>query len=191
MFLDTHVSNQTLSVRSLDLPMALILKSCTPTLSFFHSLSQLPTNVTHFWHDPPGLQSQLTSTHASTLSRTSSTVAQMYKLLKATFGFRSDFDEQSSTSSSASSSNGIEVRVGRRPHARFVHISRSALKACPVLRARLVQGCNVTNADAVVFEFVLEYMNSSGMLGQLRPNARNPLTQLTGSCDMMLKLAKA
>jgi hypothetical protein len=114
----------------------------------------------------------------------------MFKLLQAVFGFRSDFDENSSRSSSASSGEGIEVRVGRLPHARFVHISHSALEASPVLCA-LSHGCNITNADAVVFEVTVEYLNGYGLLRQLRPSARNPLTQLTGGCDKMLKLAKA
>jgi hypothetical protein len=47
------------------------------------------------------------------------------------------------------------------------------------------------NADAIVFEVVLEYLDSSGLWGQLRRNVRDPLTQLTSGCDRMLKLAKA
>jgi hypothetical protein len=140
--------------------------------------------------------------------RTVSAVSQMFKLLQTALGVWFNSDKGSSTISSyvnlptvythpaklcvrASSSNGIEVRVGRLPHACSVHIPRSALKACPVLRARLVQGYKVMNADPVVFEIILDYLDCSSLLGLLRPSARSPLTQLTGSSGKMLKLAKA
>ncbi|KAI4650341.1 hypothetical protein J4E93_002697 [Alternaria ventricosa] len=128
--------------------------------------------------------------------------------LEATLGDRSHFNGRYSTSSSNTDiptvytspakarirtpvTNDIEVRVGKPPHARFIQIPGSALKACPVLRARLVQGCRIMNTDAAVFEIILDYMGSSTLLRRLRPSAKTPLKQLTGSCDAMLKLAKA
>ncbi|KAI4664035.1 uncharacterized protein J4E79_003535 [Alternaria viburni] len=47
------------------------------------------------------------------------------------------------------------------------------------------------NTDADVFEIILDYLGSSSLIRRLRPSAKNPLKQLTGSCDTMLKLAKA
>jgi hypothetical protein len=132
----------------------------------------------------------------------------MFKSLRATPGHWSGPDERYSTSSSygelplvctrptkarvrSPRRKDIEVRVGKLPCASFIHITRSALNACPVLRARLVQGCRITNTDVVIFEIILESLGSNDLLQRLRRDARNPLTQLTGSCDMMLNLAKA
>jgi len=132
----------------------------------------------------------------------------MFTSLQATPGDRSYFDGRSSTSSSttdiatvytfpakvrirAPDTNDIQVRVGTPPYARFIHIPGSALKACPVLRARLVQGCRIMNTDADVFEIILDYLGSSSLLRRLRPSAKNPSKQLMSGCDTMLKLAKA
>lgn len=115
----------------------------------------------------------------------------MFKLFRETFSFRFDFDENSSTSTSSSNNGDIEVQVGRLPNAGLVHVPRTALRTCRVLRTSLVHGCRIKNTDALVFEVILAHFNVNGSLGRLRPNIRNPLTQLTGGCDRMLKLAKA
>ena len=114
----------------------------------------------------------------------------MFKFLKAALSARSGSDEQTSTTSttsSASNGSGIDIRVGRPP--RSLHVPRSALRACPILRQRLVQGSSIINVDPVVFEVIIDYLSNSSVLGKFR--ARNPLERLIGSSDMMLKLAKA
>jgi hypothetical protein len=68
-------------------------------------------------------------------------------------------------------------------------VSRSALKACPILRRRLVQGSIIVNVDPVVFEILIDYLSNNGTMDKVR--ARKPLERLVGGSDMMLKLAKA
>jgi hypothetical protein len=53
----------------------------------------------------------------------------------------------------------------------------------------LVQGSNIVNVDPVVFEIIIDYLRSNGLMGKLR--GRNPLERLVSGNDMMLKLAKA
>ncbi|KAF1836737.1 hypothetical protein BDW02DRAFT_614377 [Decorospora gaudefroyi] len=115
----------------------------------------------------------------------------MLNFLKMALGPRPTLDRRSSSSSALSNGSGLDIRVGKPPHARPLNISRSALKACPVLRARLGQGSTIMNADPVVFEIILDYLDSSGFLEMVRPNSQNPLEYLIGGSDMMLKLAKA
>lgn len=47
------------------------------------------------------------------------------------------------------------------------------------------------NTDAAIFEIILSYLGSSGLLRRLRPSTQNPLKQLTSTRGTMLKLAKA
>jgi hypothetical protein len=177
------------------------------TAPLSHSLYQLSVTIRDRRHVLSALDIQLISPDALS-SNELSTALQMFKSLRATLGHWSDPDERYSASSSHVEFSpvcthptkaraifprrkDIEVRVGKLPDASFIHIPRSALNACPVLRARLIQGCRITNTDAVIFQIILDYLGSSGLLRRLQANARNPLTQLTSSSGMMLNLAKA
>ncbi|EAT78551.2 hypothetical protein SNOG_13926 [Parastagonospora nodorum SN15] len=87
--------------------------------------------------------------------------------------------------------NGFDVYIGRLPRSRVVHISQAALRGAPALRENVTEGSTITNTDYIVFEIAMEDIEQSGFLGKMRPVAPNPFEKLTGSSDMMLKLAKA
>ena len=180
---------------------------CINAAPLSHSLLQLPTNIRDWWHDlPASIFNSIPRFQPE--QKTPDCISTMLTSLQATLGDQSYSNGRSSTSSSSAdiatvytspakvrtkvpNTNDIEVRVGKPPYARFIHIPGSALKACPVLRARLVQGCRIINSDVDVFEIILDYLGSSSLLRRLRPSAKKPLKQLTGGCDTMLKLAKA
>ncbi|KAF2829561.1 hypothetical protein CC86DRAFT_465149 [Ophiobolus disseminans] len=87
--------------------------------------------------------------------------------------------------------NDIDVRIGKPPRTRLVHVPYSAMKASPTLLSQLSHGATIVNADPIIFEIALEYLEQTTFLGRLRLVSRNPFEKLIGSSDMMLKLAKA
>lgn len=87
--------------------------------------------------------------------------------------------------------DGIDVQIGRRPHARTVRISQAALSTVPTLQRQLCDGAGIVNADPDVFEIVLQYIEWNWFLAYIRLGKRNPLIQMIGGADPMLTLAKA
>jgi hypothetical protein len=86
--------------------------------------------------------------------------------------------------------DGINVRVGKTPHAQTVHISRAALRTAPVLR-RLFEGVRIINTDPIIFTVAMQYIEKSGFFARMQPFGSNPCDQLIDSEDMMLNLAKS
>lgn len=60
-----------------------------------------------------------------------------------------------------------------------------------MLRANIVRGCHILNADPFVFEVILEYLESRRGLNRLRWISHNPLTKLALGTGMILRLVKA
>jgi hypothetical protein len=87
--------------------------------------------------------------------------------------------------------DGIDILVGKPPHARKIHVSHAALKATPALRRRISEGSTITNTDPIIFEIALQYIEQDGFFENMRPVAVNPFRKLVGGSDMMLKLVKA
>tara|TARA_R110002003_G_scaffold1264_2_gene22795 strand:- start:6587 stop:7726 length:1140 start_codon:yes stop_codon:yes gene_type:complete len=85
--------------------------------------------------------------------------------------------------------DGLDVWVGKPPRSIKVHVTESALNACPALRKHLYHGAIIVNTDVIVFKIALEYLERNGVFGKIL--TRNPIEKLIGSSDMMLKLAKA
>ncbi|KAF1841277.1 uncharacterized protein K460DRAFT_399091 [Cucurbitaria berberidis CBS 394.84] len=115
----------------------------------------------------------------------------MLNFLKVAFGPGPNPERQLSTDSFTSSTESLDIRVGKPPHARAVHIPQCALRACTTLRQQCGQGSTIINADPIVFEVILEYLDGNGLFGKMRPYGQNPLEQLVGGSDQMLKLVKA
>lgn len=131
---------------------------CINAAPLSHSLLLLLPNIRHLRKDLTISILNLRYSTLSTRTEIPNRVSAMLKSLKATLGDRSYFNGRTSTSSSnadistiyespakarvkALGTNDIQIRLGKPPYTRFVQTPGSTLKACPVLRARLVQGC--------------------------------------------------
>lgn len=86
--------------------------------------------------------------------------------------------------------DGIDVCIGKLPHARKMHVSHAVFRATPALRKHVSEGAIITNTDPIIFRIALQYIEQNGFFKTMRPVAINPLQKLIGSSDMMLKLVK-
>ncbi|KAF2240948.1 hypothetical protein BU26DRAFT_511762 [Trematosphaeria pertusa] len=112
----------------------------------------------------------------------------MFEFLRDAFSASPDSETLSLSSNTIE--GGVDVTVGRTGCAQLIHLPPVVRRACPFLR-EIDHGSAIPDVDPVLFQIVVDYLDSRTLLDKMNPASTCVLGKLADGSKMTLEFAKA